>query len=205
MCIIKKKEPPEPDLLVHDQSGNIFSVELVEILGQDYMGPLGKTFKIKSYLNDYFESLEQKEKSYFLEKYGNVQFYLSFEASSSYKQRCSVVPQLFEYLSKLDDNFAEEHSLHTMKEFPFLNSIKIYRLNINGPLFDIECTSSISDPTVLVLKKKFGKSYQSQYPIELLAYIKNQPMVPPEIWKHNLKIFLQKKKTGHLIGYGFLM
>ena len=61
-------------------------------------------------------------------------------------------------------------------------------------MFDSESFNWMGDPTVPRVRKKFATEYETQHPVELLAYIDRNLMLPDEVWLGNLSDFLKNKE-----------
>ena len=66
------------------------------------------------------------------------------------------------------------------------------------PEFDVEAVASIGDPTVGCIRAKCQKSYDTPYPIELLAYYELQPQAPATFWRPRLESFVTGNSSDGL-------
>ncbi len=73
-----------------------------------------------------------------------------------------------------------------------LKGVHITRGDFTGPIFDPESFGAVGDPTKREIGEKFRKRYQTQHPVELLAYIDIHPMFPDDIWVPSVSEFVKK-------------
>ncbi len=50
----------------------------------------------------------------------------------------------------------------------------------------------VGDPSVKTVQNKLTRSYTTDHPIELIAYIDENPMFPENVWKPKLDAFLNE-------------
>ena len=62
----------------------------------------------------------------------------------------------------------------------------------NGPFFNPQVVGHVGDPCVDTIDDKLSKAdtYQTDSPMELIAYISSNPMFPENVWKPKLLDFL---------------
>jgi hypothetical protein len=51
-----------------------------------------------------------------------------------------------------------------------------------GPCFDVDAAGIFAAPCHKSVRKKFAKSYNSVFPMELLLYHERQPVLPDAVW-----------------------
>jgi hypothetical protein len=70
--------------------------------------------------------------------------------------------------------------------------MRISRPGIVGPGFFVAAAGFLRNPMISRIQAKLGKTYQSEAPIELLAYHHfRRPPIPPQFWLEPLTLFLR--------------
>lgn len=191
----EKRTPPEPDILFRDTAGAYTAFELVELLDQEYGNRVGLLVGTKTALRTYYEGLPEPQRSEFQKKYGNALLYFQFPDALTFKRRRAAFPGIFDRLLRLPNGFTGEAFEDEPELQSILNGVSISRGRFIGPIFDPESVGWVGDPTVPAIQKKFAKQYQTEHPIELLAYIEINPMFPDEVWIADLQDFLARHGT----------
>ena len=84
-------------------------------------------------------------------------------------------------------------ALQDSKDFAgVLNFVGVGRGEFRGPILRVDSAGLLDDPTLDRLQNKFGKQYESDCPMELLAYIESHPTLPDDIWLPKVKVFVCK-------------
>jgi hypothetical protein len=187
----ESRKPKEPDILLHYSNGSNIAFELVELLDVNYGRMRGILLDTVGAIRAFVENLTSDKKDCLYRKYGNAFLYFKFIQGATFKQRKDILPKIFDKLLVLKDDFTGETLENDPECSHALNSISISRGNFVGPIFDPDSVGCIGDPTIDVIKRKFIKTYETKSPIELLAYIDVNPMMPDSIWIDNLRKFLE--------------
>jgi len=189
---IKKMAPPKPDIQCEIVGTAIVPFELVEIIDCDFANLFRKQYDTKKEIYKYYSNLPPDQKDRFDGLYSNAMIFPQFENKSTLRQRQKTFPKIIDHLLSLEPEFEGE----TCENYPDfedkIEGISISRGNFRGPLFDLPFGGSIGNPTISTLRKKFQKTYESDYPLHLLAYIDLSPMFPDEIWLNDLKGFIKE-------------
>lgn len=119
-------------------------------------------------------------------------YYFALNNNTSLRNRESALGAAYEHLLGLDPNFQGETYID-LDLNKTLKSIRISRGKFVGPIFDPESVGWVGDPTRDTLTKKFVKSYATEHPIELVAYIDIHPMLPDDIWLPQVSDFVETK------------
>lgn len=186
----EKRKPPEPDILFRNAAGEYTAFELVELLDRDYGNRVGLLVGTKTALRTYYEALPANERKEFKRKYSNALLYFRFPDALTFKRRRAAFPKIFARLLALPDGFAGDAFEDDANFEGVLDGVSVSRGRLTGPIFDPESVGWIGDPTVPAIQTKFSKRYETEHPIELLAYIEINPMFPDEVWISDLEEFL---------------
>jgi hypothetical protein len=188
---IEKRQPPEPDILFRNSDGLNVAFELVELLDKDYGRMYNILFDTIDEIQRFYENFVKEKKDSFKKKFGDAFLNFNFLQNATFKQRQTAIPKIFEKLLAVSDSFTSEVLEDDPDLFFALKSVSISRGKLNGPIFNPESVGGIGDPTVPKIQQKFTKEYRTQYPIELLAYIDVNPMLPNDIWLESLQEFIK--------------
>ena len=189
---LEKRQPPEPDLLLRHPDGSKVAYELVELLDETHARMIGLLLGTKTALRAHFENLPPDRRALFEGKFGDALLYFHFSQLTTLNQRRSVFASAFDKLLALPTGVTGEVLENDSEIGQTLRSVSVSR-GIVGPIFDPEAFGWIGDPTVPNIKQKFRKSYVSNYPIELVAYVDGNPMFPDDVWLGNLKEFVESQ------------
>lgn len=188
---IRKMAPPKPDIQCEASGIGMISFELVRIIDRNFANLLEKQYDTKKGFSEYYSNLPQDQRDLFDELYPNAMIFPQFENKSTLRQRQKIFPKMFNYLLSLEPE-AEGETCKNHPEFKnILEGISISRGRFRGPLFDLPFGGAIGDPTISIIRGKFQKTYESDYPLHLLAYIDLTPRFPDEIWLNALEGFIQ--------------
>ena len=107
-------------------------------------------------------------------------------------KRREIVNAVLDELMSLEDGF-QGRALQDSKDFAgVLNFVRVGRGEFGGPILGVDSAGFLRDPTLDRLQNKFGKQYESDCPMELLAYIESHPMLPDDIWLPPVKNFVRE-------------
>ena len=140
-------------------------------------------------LRTHFENLPPDRKALFERNFGDALLYFRFSQFTTLNQRRNALALAFDKLLALPSGVTGEVLPNDPEFGESLLSVSVSR-GIVGPIFDLDSSGWIGDPTVPNIKQKFGKTYVSSYPVELLAYIDGNPMFPDDVWLGNLMEFV---------------
>ena len=189
---ILKMAPPKPDIECEAKGICLLSFELVEIIERRYANLLGKNYRTRNKLSEYYSFLPQHQKDEFDKSYLNAMIYPQFENTLTLRQRIKLFPKIFDCLLSLDPQF-DGDACQDVPEFKGkLKGIGVSRGLFKGPIFDQPFADSIDDPTIKTLNSKFQKKYQKNNTLHLLAYIDLNPMFLDDIWLNGVKDFVGK-------------
>ncbi len=179
---IESRKEPEPDILCHIEGRGQVGFELTELIDQAYMDRLGVTFSTKRYLENYCE-LETADLALFRDKYSDALLHFEYSQETSLKERKGAAKKAFPKLLNLPDNSDSEFLKSDPELAPVLQWVQINRVGCVGPIIDVSSFVRLGDPTDQAIRKKFSKSYECNYPIELLAHINWGIMPHEEVWR----------------------
>ena len=107
-------------------------------------------------------------------------------------KRREIVNAVLDELMSLEDGF-QGRALQDSKDFAgVLNFVRVGRGEFGGPILGVDSAGFLRDPTLYRLQNKFGKQYESDCPMELLAYIESHPTLPDYIWLPEVKNFVRE-------------
>ncbi len=182
---IENRKPPEPDIRCRLDNGETVAFELTELIDEQHMERLAKTANTKDALYNHYENyLSSDQRKLFDLLYNHAFLHFDFSIDSKLKERRNKFNFIFDLLLSCPEPLSEFEIRHCPKLMPILDTIRVSKSRINGPLFDVGNFGRLGDPTKPAILKKLYKKYECNYPIELVAYINWQLLPPEEVWKH---------------------
>jgi hypothetical protein len=175
---IKKRKPPEPDILCELINGNKIAFELVECLDENIAKVTVDASVLKKQTDLLIKDLPKKDKNKFIDKYSNAIITINFGNKCSLTKRKNVIPNLLKYLLEAPKTLNGE-VISPINSPKALEDIDIKKCSINGPIIMVPPSAVFfADPSIKIIKAKFSKRYETPYKIELVAYYSLQPEIP---------------------------
>jgi hypothetical protein len=191
LSTIYSRKPPEPDILCEMNNGPV-AFELAELIDRDFAKRIYPGMEYKEQLENTYESLAALDKEKIAAVMNDALVFVDFDPDSSTNARRNSIPKIISYLPQIPATHIGYVAL-TPELRKVLKGIHIVRGGFQGPLFDINSAGFLADPSIEVIGKKFGKSYETANPIELLAYFELQPVLPENIWLPVLTQFVAER------------
>lgn len=184
---VESRRPPEPDILCRLTDGADIAFELVEIVEGEWAQLISNQIRLQQTL--YIE--HEKAGHPLATAYGDALIYIRCLAEASYKQREKAIPELFGFLAALGTGVKGD--IAAIGELAkTIRSVHISRGDFGpGPFFQVEGVSAIGDPTADSIQGKWLKKYQTQHPVDLLAYYNWQPTIPEAFWIGPVQSFIE--------------
>ena len=181
----------KPDLLIRAPSGSLVAMELVEILCEDLGEMLGRQSQTIKSLHTHLRGLGSELKARLKQQYANAQIGVHFSEDSTLTQRKGVTALILNGLASLPPCFEGE----ALRDDPALREVVRYvsvsRGEFNGPVLYSQSVRGLGGDTIVRrVAEKFGKRYETEHPIELLAYVDREPLPPDFVWRDMLREFL---------------
>lgn len=193
----EKRDPPEPDILYHAEGAEPVAFEMVEIIDEEFAGRVWSQLKLKSRFEHSFLALPPDRKTRIEERVGDALVHVVFEPGATLKAKQNSIDLVLHWLGDLDRAFAGECRKVAGQSFPpAVSSVRIARLNLSGPCFDVEAVGSLSNPAVDAVRGKWAKSYTTKHQIQLLAYYELQPEGHEAMWLPDLRAFLAEQSSS---------
>ncbi len=195
-CSVEKRNPPEPDLLYRAADSEPVAFELVELIDQTFAHRTGDQLKLKHGFEDAYINLEPLAKAAIQQRAASTLTHVEFDEKMTYRSKELAIRPVLDLLANIDE--AYEGELHRDRGAVLpgaVRSVRITRLTVQGPFFDVDAVSSLGDPTLDSIRGKWAKNYVSPHPVELLAYYQLQPEAPEWFWRPRLELFL--KNNAH--------
>ena len=194
-CAIEKRKPKEPDLLVVTPSGETVGYEMVEIMGEDFGGMIGKVVGTKKALQKQLKALPPGTRQVFEGLYSDALLYFRFSEGSTVRARTDELPRIFDWLMTLPEDFVGDKLVDGKKSSCFI-SVNVSRGRFQRPVLDPASGGYIGDAANSSISKKLRKEYETTHPAELIAHLGDQPMLPDDVWQSNLRELLAKFGFG---------
>ncbi len=116
--------------------------------------------------------------------------FFRFRDGASVNRRRGAFLKAVDKLLTLEDGFTGEALQGDPQLARVLESVCVARGRFTGPIFDSPTGGFVGDPTTRLIQQKFSKTYLTDHPRQLLAYIDLNPMLPEAVWRGNLVEFL---------------
>lgn len=180
---VENRDPPEPDIVCQIAGRGTVGFELTELIDQGFMARLDLMARTKSHLAETWRSgLTNTESSEFSRKYGNALLHFSYANDATLRKREAVTIPVFRTLLHLSDDY--EGTVSDLSEFsPVVEEVRVSRGEFTGPVMDTASSGLLDDPTATTFLKKLSKTYECDYPVELLAYIEIDLLPHEDVWK----------------------
>lgn len=196
---IKKVGPPAPDILCEHKTEGKIAFELVELIYEKHAHKVGQQATFQCLLQNAHDTL--KGKKVFDKRFKNADIHIAFCGGVTKNKLMNSLHDIFEELRLIEPDFEGERKCFENRQVKkIVKSISISRGKFNGPIFSIKCVSSKGNPVVKGIKCKLKKSYQSEFPIELLGYFTFSGSMPKQMWWNETKNFvevLDKEQMGN--------
>jgi hypothetical protein len=190
---IRKMPEPLPDIECQDSSGNKLAFELVELLDENFAVMFDWTVVGKFLIYSLYDGLPPDLKDALDKLYAHADIYFTFKEGVTKNKVRQQMTEVFRELLNLPSDLTEVRTFSNKKVASLIKEIMILRSSVNGPMFSINAVARMGDPTPGALFQKFTKTYQTNYPIELVAYIDGNPMVE-SVWRPSTEEFFEDNK-----------
>jgi hypothetical protein len=188
---VESRRPPEPDILCKTVGGDSIAFELVEIVESEWAQLIGNQIRLDKSLYLKHEQIGQPLAAAF----ADALIYVRCQPVAGITQRENTIPALFEFLRGLPPGFKGDAKPQGDLA-DTIRSVGISRGNFGpGPFFQVEAVSSIGDPTADSIQGKWLKRYETNHPIELLAYYSLHPTIPEAFWLGPVQSFVDANWT----------
>ncbi len=177
LSMIVSRNPPEPDILCTTVSGSQRAFEIVEIIDQQLASADQGMLRLKGEVEQSFDSLNATEKAKLQTVLPDASVFVRYAGNATLQHRRAAIPVIFQCLAGLSPTSVGKFDKTSFGvTIPFVETLRIFRGNFNGPSWNVANSGLLSDPTIDRLADKFGKQYSSDAEsIELLAYFHTQP------------------------------
>lgn len=189
---IEKREAPAPDIQCILVDGSQLAFELTQLVDdQSIARPMSDDSRFRSRLNKERTRLQVQLQP----KFGNA---LIAIWPSTLSRSHSAIPRLLSWLAQQPRGIAGDLNLEQDPEikqhFHRVTVDRYSSLQSHGPFFTVRPApgGSYGDPTVEGIRKKFCKSYTTNVPIELLAFLHLQPTPLLPTWLETQMEFIRQ-------------
>lgn len=191
---VEKRDPPEPDILCHIDGEGHVAFEMVELIDERNIGRRhANQLAMMDHLREGYRNLPDDIRNELRKRLGNAIVCVGFSPEESLRKCRNAAGSIFNLLLSVDAGF--EGRVAAPRRLERLASIKIYRANIEGPLFDISAGGWFDLLPLEGLQRKFENTYASTGPVELLAYFDTQ-VTPPDGYLMPLCTYAQQRMGG---------
>lgn len=172
---IQKQASPAPDIRCEGKEGPI-AFELVESIDEDLGRAFNMGLELKERLTNSYRRLPAGARSGIRTLFGHAIIHVTFQKELSQRKREAAVPKVLDELLEMPEDFLGTYRPKRGDRLAgCVHRLIVARGDFNGPIFDVDMTTSIADPIMEQIEKKFRRPYQSDVPMELLVYYELQP------------------------------
>jgi hypothetical protein len=190
LSTIQSCRPPHPDIGCVAQ-GSPCAFELVELIDPEETRRVRRQIDAQSALLDACNALPKLQKRALRRRAGNAMLSITFVESASSLARKKVIPLVIECLTKIEPNFIGSVPSESWWG-GVIQRMRLSRSQLIGPVFSVVSAGFYRNPMIIRVAEKFAKSYQSEAPIELLAYHHvHRPPLPRHLWEGPLEAYLR--------------
>lgn len=187
---IESPSPPAPDILCRVERLGFVAFELVELVDEEYARGIVLMARTQRMLRDLPDRLPADLRSS-LNEFGDPYIAFDFVGNLPLRAREQAAVDALRWLLNQEskrDHYAIEGDLRSRVE-----AIHVHRPWRWGLKFEISSAGFVGDPTVARLESKFGKTYKSEHPVELLMYTEIDLIMPEDIWRPTVEPFVQER------------
>lgn len=192
MGSIQKRTPPEPDIVCELEGGGGIAFELVELADSIMVKTSADTATHRQCFNDAIAALGRDAGPEFRERYGTGFFHFSFREGSSLRTRKKGITEAVKRLARMSRTVSGDVPL-PKEGLPGIEAIMVGLCGVRGPMFDDTKAVNFRDPSKDNIVGKLRRCYQSQLPVELLAYYDLHPVLPESHWLPRLAADLKQE------------
>jgi hypothetical protein len=180
---VESRTPPEPDIVCHVDGSGLVGFELTELVDREFMARIGLMAKTRQKLAEAWKTgLSDGESNEFRQRFGNALLHFVYRPETSQNKRQTVTLPVLRELLNLPNGF-EGIALREDPAFSaVLEEVRVDRGGFRGPVLDVDSAGWLGDPTAPAIRKKLSKTYECDYPLELLAYIDIDLLPPEDAW-----------------------
>ncbi|MBF0502328.1 MAG: hypothetical protein HQM09_19465 [Candidatus Riflebacteria bacterium] len=166
--------PPQPDVICKIEDGEKLGFELVRLDESEFLKDISIGFARRRVLKE-MTSSESEFGEILRQKFPNRFLWLSICRGVQLNRFPKVLGAGLRFLACQDESFVKE-MIVPIKDLPELERVEITVLEQSPTHFDLYPEAiGIDDSIVKIIAKKAGKTYQSDCPVDLLAYYEIQP------------------------------
>lgn len=187
---IESPPPPAPDILCRVERSEFVAFELVELVDEEYARGIVLMARTHRILRDLPERLPADLRGS-LKEFGDPYIAFDFVANLPLRAREQAAVDALRWLLNQEsgrDHYVVEGNLRSRVE-----AIHVHRPWRWGLKFESSSAGFVGDPTLVRLESKFGKTYKSEHPIELLMYTEIDLIMPDDIWRPTVEPFVQER------------
>lgn len=167
---IGKREPPEPDIFCEVAEGGRLAFEMVELVDRDRIArPMGDQRELMDALRDARNDLPEATRLAFANAWVGVNF-----QPQSIRKRKAVAERVVNELTRIDPVFKGQLRLLDGATEVAIANVKRRDGISNGPHFRVLVAGHFEPIPFDAIGEKFRKKYQSESPVDLLAYYDRQ-------------------------------
>jgi hypothetical protein len=174
---IEQPEPPAPDIIAEFAGLGRIAFELVRLNDPDHLTRLRLLHQMPGFLDGQLAALQVERRQALTAKFRDAYITIDFQGAASLAQRRQAMPFVWDMLDAVPDDFRGAVDLYGKNPPAELSMIWVSRIKTDGrPYFRSQSIGYVLPLRPEEITGKLRKSYATDHPLELLAYVENGEM-----------------------------
>jgi hypothetical protein len=174
---IEQPDPPAPDLVAELEGSGRVAFELVRLNDPDHLTRFRLMQQMPGFLERQFAALPAERRLALTARYIDAEIIIDFQGAATLAQRRRVLPYVWVVLEGLPDGHQGKVDLYGREPPAELALMWINRIRTDGRArFRSQTTGFVLPLRVEEIERKLRKRYETDHPLELLAYVENGEM-----------------------------
>jgi hypothetical protein len=188
---IEKRRPPEPDILCCLTNGSKVAFELVEIVDPKNAAFLGTAPRLAALIEKAYQDMPQILRQRFDTRFENSPLSFEFRIGASRNLIEAGLPAIMAEIANQSSNDDREWVFSSPVTKLLISVRRRGRVDVSGrPSFNVAGEFAHTDLVIERVLAKISKTFQTDYPIELLAYFGGLGWNMPINWIEPLRAAL---------------
>jgi hypothetical protein len=179
---IQEPPPPAPDILVCS-SGECTAYEMTEAVEPDYAQKLSAILRTPALVRDAYAGTQGQIREAIEQRHYGKMIGVCFRDEVTLKRRRALMQQVFKLIGGIDSSLGASGTERIEDLLPELHHVSMRQIGWNGIHWEADPTAGWIDPEgalrTRLVDKMANKSYETEFPIELIAYFWREVTPPP--------------------------
>lgn len=188
---IRKRQPPEPDILCEIDGGDLLAFEITEIVDPGVARRLYSRLELENQFQAACRKLPHPKQEIFELRAVSV----AFREEASQRAKEKIVPTIIQWVIEAGSGCHGDLTIPNSAT-KIVRRVKVRPDELVGPTFSVSGFGSYGDTTVETIANKLNRTYEGDSPKELLVYYGIQGEHPKELWQPQLERLLVDEFSG---------